>query len=160
MARGLNKHTIIGNLGADPDVRYTQNNTVVTRISVATTELVSTNGQSKEETEWHTVVLFGKRAEIARDYLSKGSPVYIEGRVKTNRWNDRQTGQQRSVKEINATDMRLLDGGVVSALNSNNLSSRNNSALLISKANSLILAAMRPQTLTAHRPTFRSVKHR
>jgi single-strand DNA-binding protein len=109
MARGLNKHTIIGNLGADPDVRYTQNDKVITRISVATTELVTSNGQSQEETEWHTVVLFGRRAEIGRDYLKKGSSVYIEGRVKTNRWNDRQTGQQRSVKEIHATDMRLLD---------------------------------------------------
>lgn len=111
MANGLNKHTIIGNLGKDPDVRYTKNDTVVTRISVATTELVSSNGQTTEETEWHIVVLFGKRAEIARDYLRKGYPVYVEGRSKTNRWKDRQTGEDRSVKEIHATDMRLLGSG-------------------------------------------------
>jgi len=108
MARGYNKHTIIGNLGADPDIRYGKNNSTIARISVATTELVSTNGEQKEETEWHTVVLFNKRAEIARDYLRKGSGIFVEGPSRTNRWTD-GTGQSRSHKEIIATDMRLLD---------------------------------------------------
>jgi len=105
MARGYNKHTIIGNLGADPDIRYGKNNSIIARISVATTELVSVQWEHKEETEWHTVVLFNKRAETARDYLRKGSEIFVEGRSKTNRWTD-SIGQKRSHKEILATDMR------------------------------------------------------
>jgi len=119
MARGYNKHTIIGNLGADPDIRYGKNNSIIARISVATTELVSVQWEHKEETEWHTVVLFNKRAETARDYLRKGSEIFVEGRSKTNRWTD-SSGQKRSHKEILATDMRLLGS-------SNNLPQRSQS---------------------------------
>jgi single-strand DNA-binding protein len=100
-SRGINKVILVGNLGQDPELRYLPNGGAVTNITLATSESwrdKSTN-ETKEITEWHRVVLFGKLAEIASEYLHKGSQVYIEGRLKTRKWQD-QSGQERQVTEI------------------------------------------------------------
>jgi len=104
----VNKVTIIGNLGRDPETRYLPSGDAVTNISIATTHSYKDKqGEKKEETEWHRVVLFGRRAEVAGEYLAKGSPVYIEGRLKTNKWKDKE-GNDRYTTEIVATDMKFL----------------------------------------------------
>ncbi len=101
MARGVNKVILIGNLGADPEVRYTPNGSAVTNLSVATSESWKDRqtGQPQEKTEWHRVVIFGKLAEIAGQYLRKGSKVYLEGKLQTRKWQDQQ-GQERYTTEI------------------------------------------------------------
>lgn len=105
----LNKAMIIGNLGADPEVRYTQNNTAVANLSVATTERYKDrNGELQERTEWHRVVAWGRLAEICQEYLKKGSLVYFEGRIETNQWEDKE-GQKRYTTEIRALEMQILD---------------------------------------------------
>lgn len=105
----LNKAMIIGRLGADPDVRYTQNNTAVANMSVATTErFKDSSGEFRERTEWHKVVAWNRLAEICRDYLKKGSQVYYEGPIQTNQWED-QNGQTRYTTEIKAFNMVMLD---------------------------------------------------
>ena len=92
MQRGLNKVMIIGNLGNDPDVRYTQGGAAVSNISVATSETWKdkTSGEPVEKTEWHKVVFFGKLAEIVAEYLKKGAKVYIEGKLQTRKWQDKE----------------------------------------------------------------------
>ena len=102
MAGSLNKVEIIGNLGADPEVRYMQNGNAVANLSIATTESWKDKqtGEKKELTEWHRVVLFGKLAEIAGEYLRKGSKVFIEGGLRTRKWTD-QAGVERYTTEIN-----------------------------------------------------------
>jgi single-strand DNA-binding protein len=106
--RGLNKVLLIGNLGADPDHRATPSGTPVTTFSVATTEAwTNRDGQPEQKTEWHRVVTWGKLAEIARDYLKKGKQVYIEGRLQTRTWEDRD-GQKRYTTEIVANQMLML----------------------------------------------------
>lgn len=111
MARGINRVTLIGNLGADPEVRNTTGGSSVTNIKVATSETWKDKqtGERKEQTEWHRVVFFGKLAEIAGEYLRKGSKVYIEGRLQTRKWQDRD-GNDRYTTEIVANDMQMLDG--------------------------------------------------
>lgn len=107
--RSLNKAMIIGHLGADPDVRYTQSNTAVANMSVATTErFKDSSGEQRERTEWHKVVAWNRLAEICRDYLKKGSKVYFEGTIQTNQWED-QNGQKRYTTEIKALNMLMLD---------------------------------------------------
>ncbi|MCP1676581.1 single-strand DNA-binding protein [Natronocella acetinitrilica] len=111
MARGINKVILIGNLGVDPETRYSPNGAAVTNIRLATTESWrdKQSGEQQEKTEWHRVVCFGKLAEIAGEYLRKGSKVYIEGRLQTRKWQG-QDGQDRYTTEIVANDMQMLDG--------------------------------------------------
>ncbi|MGM0614744.1 MAG: single-stranded DNA-binding protein [Pseudomonadota bacterium] len=109
MSKGINKVILVGNLGQDPEVRYTPNGTAVANISVATSDTWTDkqSGQRQERTEWHRVVLFKKTAEIAQQYLQKGAKVYIEGRLQTRKWQD-QSGQDRYSTEIVASDMQML----------------------------------------------------
>ncbi|MEJ2310136.1 MAG: single-stranded DNA-binding protein [Gammaproteobacteria bacterium] len=119
-SRGVNKVILIGNLGQDPDVRYMPNGNAVTNISVATSETWKdkNTGQDQEKTEWHRVVMFRRLAEIAGEYLRKGSKVYIEGRLQTRKWQD-QSGQDRYTTEIVADNMQMLDsrGGGAAPMN-------------------------------------------
>jgi single-strand DNA-binding protein len=111
MSKGsVNKVIIIGNLGADPDVRYMPSGSAVANIRVATSEQWKdrNTGESQEHTEWHRIALFGKLGEIAGQYLRKGSKVYIEGRLRTRKWQD-QAGQDRYSTEIVADQMQMLD---------------------------------------------------
>jgi single-strand DNA-binding protein len=105
----LNKVMIIGRLGADPDVRYTQSNTAVANMSVATSErFKDRNGELQERTEWHRVVVWNRLAEICQQYLKKGSLVYFEGKIETREWEDKE-GQKRYTTEIKAFNMQMLD---------------------------------------------------
>ncbi|MDR9439344.1 MAG: single-stranded DNA-binding protein [Halomonas sp.] len=110
MARGVNKVILIGNLGQDPEVRFTPSGTAVANLNLATTDtwMDKQSGQRQERTEWHRIVLFNKTAEIAQQYLKKGSKVYIEGRLQTRKWQD-QNGQDKYSTEIVANDMQMLD---------------------------------------------------
>lgn len=110
MARGINKVILIGNLGADPEVRYSPSGSAVTNIRLATTDQWRDrqSGEQQERTEWHRVVFFSRLAEIAGEYLRKGSKVYIEGRLQTRKWQG-QDGQDRYTTEIVASDMQMLD---------------------------------------------------
>ena len=106
----VNKAIIIGNLGADPEIRYTQSGSQVATFNVATTERwKGQDGQAQEQTEWHRIVVWGKLAEICGQYLHKGSKVYIEGRLQTRKWTD-QGGIERYTTEIVAREMKMLDG--------------------------------------------------
>jgi single-strand DNA-binding protein len=110
MARGINKVILVGNLGQDPEVRYTPAGAAVTTISVATTEAWNDKeGNKQERTEWHRVVFFSRLAEIAGEYLKKGSQVYIEGKLRTNKWQDK-SGNDRYTTEIMANEMQMLGG--------------------------------------------------
>ncbi len=110
MARGVNKVIIVGNLGQDPEVRYMPNGNAVANITVATSESwKDQQGQMQERTEWHRIVLYRRLAEIAGEYLKKGSKVYLEGRLQTREWQDQQ-GQKRYTTEIIANEMQMLDG--------------------------------------------------
>jgi single-strand DNA-binding protein len=110
MARGVNKAIIGGNLGRDPEVRYAANGNPIANVAVATTDSWrdKQSGERQEKTEWHRVVFFGRLAEIAGEYLRKGSQVYIEGRLQTRKWEDQKTGQERYTTEIVANDMQML----------------------------------------------------
>ena len=105
----VNKVIIVGNLGKDPETRYAPSGDAVTNIVVATTETWKdkASGEKREATEWHRVVFFGKLAEIAGQYLKKGSQVYLEGKLKTRKWQDKD-GQDRFTTEINADEMKML----------------------------------------------------
>lgn len=111
MARGINKVILIGNLGADPDVRYTASGAAVSNINIATTETWrdKESGEQQERTEWHRVVFFGRLAEIVAEYLRKGSQVYVEGRLQTRKWQDKE-GNDRYTTEIVANEMQMLGG--------------------------------------------------
>lgn len=110
MARGVNKVIIVGNLGDDPTTRYTTSGAAVTNISVATSDTWKdkTTGQPVEKTEWHRIVLFNKLAEIAGEFLKKGSKVYVEGSLRTRKWQN-QAGQDQYTTEIVASEMQMLD---------------------------------------------------
>lgn len=106
----VNKVILIGNLGADPETRYLPSGDAVTNIRIATTESwKDKSGEKQEHTEWHRIAFFGKVAEIAGEYLKKGSPVYVEGRIRTRKWEDKE-GQERFSTEIVADRMQLLGG--------------------------------------------------
>jgi single-strand DNA-binding protein len=106
----VNKVILIGNLGADPETRYLPSGDAVTNIRIATTDAwKDKSGEKQEHTEWHRVAFFGKLAEIAGEYLKKGSPVYVEGRIRTRKWQDKD-GQDRYSTEIVADRMQLLGG--------------------------------------------------
>ncbi|WP_271270258.1 single-stranded DNA-binding protein [Aliamphritea hakodatensis] len=111
MARGINKVILIGNLGNDPDTKYMPSGNAVTNITVATSDTWKDKqtGQPVERTEWHRVVFFNRLAEIAGEYLRKGSKVYIEGSLRTRKWQD-QSGQDRYTTEIVANELQMLDG--------------------------------------------------
>jgi len=110
MARGINKVILIGNLGADPEIRQTQGGATVANISLATTDAWrdKSSGEMQEKTEWHRVVFFSRLAEIVGEYLKKGSKVYVEGRLQTRKWQG-QDGQDRYTTEIVANEMQMLD---------------------------------------------------
>ncbi len=108
MAGGVNKVILIGNLGADPEARSTQSGSTVTNFRIATSEKwTSKDGQAQERTEWHRIVTFGRLADHCRDYLSKGRQVYVEGRIQTNAWEDRE-GNKRYTTEIIAQTVQFL----------------------------------------------------
>ncbi len=110
MARGVNKVILIGNLGQDPEVRYMPNGNAVTTISIATSESWKDRetGEQQERTEWHRVVFFNRLAEIAGEYLKKGSKVFIEGSIRTRKWQDK-SGNDRYTTEVVAAEMQMLD---------------------------------------------------
>ena len=111
MARGVNKVILVGNLGNDPEVRYSQNGGAITTISLATSESwKDKDGNQQERTEWHRVKFFGRLAEIAGEYLKKGRQVYIEGSLRTEKYQDKQTGQDRYSTDIIANEMQMLGG--------------------------------------------------
>lgn len=109
MARGVNKAIILGTMGQDPEVRYTPNGAAVATISVATNEQWTDKktGEKQEHTEWHRVVFFSRLAEVVQQYMSKGSQIYIEGRIRTNKWQDKE-GKDRYTTEIIANEMQML----------------------------------------------------
>ena len=112
MARGINKVILVGNLGADPETRAMPSGTTVANLRIATSESWrdKQSGEQQERTEWHRVALFGRLGEIAAEYLKKGSQVYIEGSLRTRKWQDKQ-GNERYSTEIVANDMQMLGGG-------------------------------------------------
>ena len=112
MARGLNKVMLIGNLGNDPEIRHTNSGMAVATLSLATAESWKDrdSGETRDKTEWHRVVFFGRVAEVAEKYLKKGSQIYIEGRLQTRKWQDRD-GNDRYTTEIVGNDMQMLGGG-------------------------------------------------
>ena len=111
MARGINKVIIVGNVGGDPETRYMPSGSAVTNLTIATNESWKdkTTGEQKERTEWHRVAMFNRLAEIAAEYLRKGSQVYIEGKLRTRKWQDK-SGQDRYTTEIIADEMQMLGG--------------------------------------------------
>jgi len=113
--RGVNKVILVGNLGRDPEVRYIRDGTAVANLRIATSETWNdANGQKQERTEWHRVVAWGKLAEIAKEYMTKGRQIYVEGRLQTRSWDDRE-GNKRYTTEVRADQMIMLgtrgDGG-------------------------------------------------
>ena len=111
MARGINKVILVGNLGKDPEVRYSPNGNAVANITLATSEQWKdrNSGEQQEKTEWHRVVFFNRLAEIVGEYLKKGSQVYVEGKLQTRKWQG-QDGQDRYTTEIVANEMQMLGG--------------------------------------------------
>jgi len=109
MSKGVNKTIILGHLGQDPDVKYTTSGSAVANLSIATTESWKdkTTGQKQERTEWHRVVFFGKLGEICGQYLKKGSQIYVEGRLQTRKWQDKN-GQDRYTTEIIGNEMQMI----------------------------------------------------
>ncbi len=119
MARGVNKVILIGNLGRDPEVRFTPNGLAVANLTLATSESWKdkASGEMQERTEWHRVVMYQRLAEIAGEYLRKGSKIFIEGKLQTRKWQDKNTGADRYSTEIIADTMQMLDskGGSASS---------------------------------------------
>ncbi|HEX3320811.1 MAG TPA: single-stranded DNA-binding protein [Terriglobales bacterium] len=111
MAKSVNKVILIGNLGKDPEVKYTPQGTAVAKITLATNERYKDKGgEWQDRTEWHNVVLWQRQAEIAGEYLKKGSKVYVEGRLQTRSWDDKQTNQKKYMTEVVCQDLVLLSG--------------------------------------------------
>lgn len=111
MARGVNKVILVGNLGKDPEVRYTPGGSAVANVTIATSDQWKDKqtGENQERTEWHRVVFFNRLAEIVSEYVKKGQQIYIEGRLQTRKWQD-QGGQDRYTTEIVANEMQMLGG--------------------------------------------------
>ena len=129
MARGINKVIIVGNLGADPDSRAMPSGNAVTNISVATSESWNDRdtGQKQEKTEWHRVVFFNRLAEIAAQYLKKGSQVYVEGKLQTRKWEDKE-GNERWTTEVVANQMQMLGDRMSGDISNDNASSSQSSS--------------------------------
>lgn len=109
MARGVNKVILVGNLGRDPEIRYSANGQAIANVNIATSESWKdkNTGEKQEKTEWHRIVFFGRLAEIAGEYLKKGSQIYVEGRLQTRKWQDKE-GKDRYTTEIVANEMQML----------------------------------------------------
>lgn len=127
MARGINKVILIGNLGKDPEVRYMPTGGAVANLTIATSETWKDkqSGENQEKTEWHRVVFFGRLGEIAGEYLKKGSKVYIEGKLQTRKWQDKD-GQDRFTTEIVGNEMQMLDSRGVGGGQGGNMGSNQN----------------------------------
>ena len=111
MARGVNKVILLGNLGKDPEVKYTQSGMAVARFSLATTERAKDKeGNWQDKTEWHNLVAFGRTAEVAGEYLKKGRTVYIEGALRSSSWDDKETGQKKYKTEVIVNDLVMVGG--------------------------------------------------
>jgi len=111
MARGVNKVILLGNLGKDPEVKYTQSGMAVARFSLATTERAKDkDGNWQDKTEWHNLVAFGRTAEVAGEYLKKGRTVYIEGSLRSSSWDDKETGQKKYKTEVIVNDLVMVGG--------------------------------------------------
>ena len=109
--KSLNRVQLIGNLGKDPEIKYTPQGTPVAKLTIATNErFKDKGGEWQDRTEWHNVVLWQRLAEIAGEYLKKGGKVYVEGRLQTRSWDDKQTGQKKYMTEVVASDLILLGG--------------------------------------------------
>lgn len=128
-SRGVNKVILIGNLGNDPEVRYTASGAAVANVSLATSEQWKDreSGEQQERTEWHRVVFFGRIAEVVGEYLRKGSQIYVEGRLQTRKWQDKD-GNDKYSTEIVANDMQMLGGGRGGGSADASSSSRNSAA--------------------------------
>jgi single-strand DNA-binding protein len=111
MARGVNKVILVGNLGRDPEVRYTPSGSAVANVTIATSDQWKDKqtGEQQERTEWHRVVFFNRLAEVVAEYVKKGQQIYVEGRIQTRKWQD-QSGQDRYTTEIVANEMQMLGG--------------------------------------------------
>ena len=118
MARGLNKVMLIGNLGADPEVKYSASGTPIASFNLATSDnRKNKDGEWEDRTEWHKIVMFGRQAEICKDYLKKGSKIFLDGRLQTRSWDD-QSGQKRYLTEVVGNNMVMLDSkSQVSSMN-------------------------------------------
>ena len=129
MARGINKVILVGNLGQKPEIRYTQTDSAVANLSLATSESWKDKetGEQREKTEWHRIVYFGKLAEIAEQYLDKGSKVYVEGKLQTRKWQDKETGADRYTTEIVGNELTMLDSKNSSGMNESQNFERNTS---------------------------------
>ncbi len=111
MARGVNKVILVGNVGKDPEFRTSAGGTAVAKFTLATTDRAKDQtGQWVDKTEWHNLIMFQRTAEVARDYVKKGSQVYVEGKIQTSSWDDKESGQKKYRTEILVSDMQLLGG--------------------------------------------------
>lgn len=111
MARGVNKVILVGNVGKDPEMRATQSGMNIASFTLATTDRAkSQDGQWTDKTEWHNLVAFQRTAEIVRDYVKKGSQIYVEGKIQTRSWDDKESGQKKYRTEILVNDLQLLGG--------------------------------------------------
>lgn len=131
MAKGsVNKVILVGNLGRDPEVRYTPTGLAVANMTIATTEMWKDkqSGENQERTEWHRIALYNRLAEIAGEYLRKGSKVYLEGRLQTRKWQDKNTGQDRYTTEIIADSLQMLDSKGAGANNGEQATSTKSSS--------------------------------
>jgi len=131
MSRSVNKVILVANAGRDPETRYLPSGAAVTNLSVATNETWKDkeSGERQERVEWHRLVFFGRLAEVAGEYLHKGSQLYVEGKLQTRKWQDKNTGQDRYSTEIVVSELAMLGGdGAASNASSANKQSRSNSA--------------------------------
>lgn len=111
MARGVNKVILVGNVGKDPEFRTSASGTAVAKFTLATTDRAKDQtGQWVDKTEWHNLIMFQRTAEIARDYVKKGSQIYVEGKIQSSSWDDKESGQKKYKTEILVSDMQLLGG--------------------------------------------------
>ncbi len=111
MARGVNKVILVGNVGKDPEFRTSASGTAVAKFTLATTDRAKdAQGNWADKTEWHNLIMFQRTAEIARDYVKKGSQIYVEGKIQTSSWDDKESGQKKYRTEILVNDMQLLGG--------------------------------------------------
>ena len=111
MARGVNKVILVGNVGKDPEFRTSASGTPVAKFTLATTDRAKdAQGNWNDKTEWHNLIMFQRTAEIARDYVKKGSQIYVEGKIQTSSWDDKESGQKKYRTEILVSDMQLLGG--------------------------------------------------
>ena len=111
MARGVNKVILLGNLGKDPEVKYTQSGMAIARFSLATTERAKDkDGNWQDKSEWHNLVAFGRTAEVAGEYLKKGRTIYIEGALRTSSWDDKESGQKKYKTEVIVNDLVMVGG--------------------------------------------------